>query len=94
MTNIFAYRATQPEDMLIQDDPVGSENDRYLREVAENAGLVIAAWGVHGTHKNRDLEVIKMISNLHCLHHTKEGHPGHPLYLKKTLQPIPLGVNQ
>jgi len=88
MANIFAYRATDPKDMLKIEDPVGVENDGYLMEYAANAGVVIAAWGNHGSHKGRHLEVKAMIPGLHCLRVTKAGMPNHPLYLPQSLTPI------
>lgn len=91
MTNLFAYRATQPEDMKSATDPVGPENDAYLKTLAEGAGVIVAAWGVHGTHGGRHNAVRAMLPGLHCLALTKDGHPGHPLYLRKTLTPIPMG---
>jgi hypothetical protein len=87
MTNLFAYRATQPADMLAQDDPVGPENDRYLKEGAAASGVVVAAWGTNGAHRGRDAQVRAMLPGLHYLRLTKEGHPGHPLYLPASLRP-------
>ena len=89
MTNLFAFRATQPVDMKNAQDPVGPENDDWLRKYSAKAGVVVAAWGVHGVFKNRDVVVKELLQNLHYLQLTKEGHPGHPLYLPKTLQPVP-----
>ena len=57
MTNLFAYRATLPEVMKATSDPVGPDNDEYLRALAADAGVVVAAWGANGTHKGRDAEV-------------------------------------
>ncbi len=94
MTNIFAYRATQPEDMKAVADPVGPENDQYLQRIAAGAGVIVAAWGVHGTHQGRDSAVRRLLPALHCLKLTKDGHPGHPLYLPKTLRPVMLGAEQ
>lgn len=88
MANLFAYRATDPKDMLGVASPVGEENDAHLLKHSEAAGIVIAAWGNHGTHGARHLQVKRMISNLHCLKITKTGMPGHPLYLSKELKPI------
>lgn len=88
MTNLFAYRATQPADMLVQDDPVGPENDAYLRRLAAEAGVVVAAWGTHGTHGGRHRVVRDMLPGLHYLRLTKDGHPGHPLYLPASLRPV------
>lgn len=88
MMNLFAFRATSPDDMRAAEDPVGPDNDRALIDMAEFAGVIVAAWGVHGTHLGRDEEVRKMIPELHYLQLTKEGIPGHPLYLAKRLKPI------
>ena len=88
MTNLFAYRATQPTDMLAQEDPIGPENDAYLRRLAADAGVVVAAWGTHGVHQGRDAQVRTLLPNLHYLRLTKDGHPGHPLYLPATLRPV------
>lgn len=90
MTNLFAFRATDPVDMKAVADPVGPENDYHLQRLASGAGVVVAAWGVHGTHRQRDTAVRSMMPKLHCLRKTGDGHPGHPLYLPKILTPIPL----
>lgn len=80
MTNIFAFRATDPRMMKKSPDPVGPENDRWLKEAAANAGLVIAAWGNHGAFMERGEAVRKMVPGLRCFRVTKPGHPEHPLY--------------
>lgn len=91
MTNLFAFRATDPRDMKAAEFPIGGhENDLALRSLAESAGVVIAAWGVHGTHLDRAADVVKLIPNLQCLGLTKDGHPRHPLYLNADCQPMPL----
>jgi hypothetical protein len=89
MTNLFAYRATKPADLVAADDPVGPDNDAWLREVAEHAAIVVAAWGVHGVFRGRGDAVVTMLPRLHCLRPTKDGHPGHPLYLPQGLSPVP-----
>lgn len=89
MTNLFAFRATDPKDMLAATDPVGAENDATLLDLAERASVVVAAWGTHGTHLGRAQTVRNMLPSLHYLKLTKDGHPGHPLYLKKELTPVP-----
>ncbi|MDO8775057.1 MAG: DUF1643 domain-containing protein [Burkholderiaceae bacterium] len=87
MTNLFAFRATEPDVMLAELDPVGVGNDAHLLAMAKNAGIVIAAWGTPGTHMGRDVSVRELIPNLHYLRLTKAGHPGHPLYLPGDLMP-------
>jgi len=88
MLNLFAFRATSPEDMKAAEDPVGPDNDCALTDMAEFAEVIIAAWGAHGTHLGRDKKVRKIIPNLHYLKMTKGGFPCHPLYLPKGLKPI------
>lgn len=88
MTNLFAFRATEPKDMMRDAYPVGPDNDRTLVDLAARAGVVVAAWGAHGTYLGRDRQVRAMIPNLHHLRLTKGGHPGHPLYLPGDLRPV------
>lgn len=80
MTNLFAFRATDPKVMKQAVEPVGAENDQWLKESAAGAGLILAAWGNHGTHLGRDRTVQKIISGAMCFRLTKQGQPEHPLY--------------
>ena len=88
MTNLFAYRSTNPRGMRYVIDPVGPDNDKYLVEYAEQAGIIIAAWGTYGGFMGRGVKVLKMIPNLYCLKKTSAGFPAHPLYLKKDWVPV------
>jgi hypothetical protein len=88
MANLFAYRATKPKDMMSAKDPVGPLNDRYLQTISTKAGLVIAAWGADGGWRGRDKQVRAMVPGMKCLHLTKDGHPGHPLYLPASSLPM------
>lgn len=88
MTNLFAFRATDPKVMMAADDPVGPDNDEHLHSAASSAGVVVAAWGVHGTFGGRHRTVRDRLQNLHYLRLTKDGHPGHPLYLPANLRPV------
>lgn len=82
--NIFAYRATDPEVMKQQLDPIGPDNDRWINDVCRDAGVVVAAWGIHGEHNNRAYWVRHSGAAIHgmkCLGKTKYGYPKHPLYV-------------
>lgn len=87
MTNLFAYRATAPADLFKAVCPTGWDNDRTLISLAAGAGVVVAAWGVHGTYQRRDESVRRLVPILHYLRLTKDGHPAHPLYLPANLMP-------
>lgn len=92
VTNLFAFRATDPRDLKRVDDPVGPENDEYIRKVAAAADMVLVAWGSHGGHRGRDEQVRHILADIgkdvHCLTVTAKGQPGHPLYLAASLQPV------
>jgi hypothetical protein len=90
VVNLFAFRATSPEDMKAADDPFGPEGSEYIERTL-NAGAItgvpiVAAWGTHGGYRGRDEAVVLSArgwgANLVCLGTTKEGHPRHPLYVK------------
>lgn len=87
ITNLFAFRATDPLDMRASLDPVGPDNDHAITVCARAARVVVVGWGAHGGWLNRDEEVKALLRNAHvnayALKLTKDGHPGHPLYLKR-----------
>ena len=90
MVNLFALRSTNPKDMISHPDPIGPDNDEWLISLSNKADVTVAAWGVNGTHMNREAKVKEMVSGLWYLDTTKDGHPKHPLYLKSTLKPTRL----
>lgn len=86
MTNLFAFRATQPKDMMAQERAVGPDNIAWLRKCAEQASLVVAAWGTKGSFRHQDRVVENYLKHLahkplKCLRKTKDGYPEHPLYV-------------
>lgn len=85
MANLFAFRATEPSDMMKASDPIGPENDEWLVKLAKDAGVVVAAWSSKGRHLYRSSEVRKMFPELHYIKLNKSGEPAHPLYLKGDL---------
>lgn len=82
MTNLFAFRATDPKVMMLAPEPVGRDNDAHLLDIYNGASLVVAAWGVGGVHLGRDRKVCNTLGAMDCLGLTKGGHPRHPLYVR------------
>lgn len=91
VTNIFAWRDTDPRKMRAAAVPVGPENDTTILDGAAWANRIICAWGTHGAHLGRGAQVEALLRAttlpLHHLGLTKEGHPKHPLYIAYTQQP-------
>jgi hypothetical protein len=83
MLNIFAYRATNPKNLMKAEKPIGPDNNEYLKMYYNQPGLNIACWGAWGKFMNRGKQVINLLGvmNLSCLGMTLSGQPKHPLYL-------------
>lgn len=95
VVNLFALRATSPKHLKTHPDPVGSDNDQWIRDTALDAcargGIVVCAWGAHGAlHERAAVVVTRVLEGvpLHALAFTKHGEPRHPLYLLAGLEPI------
>ena len=91
VTNIFAWRDTDPRKMHAATDPVGPQNDAYILQAVNWADMVLAAWGSHGDHLNRGAQVQGLLhqtrAQIYHLGLTKAGHPKHPLYIGYATQP-------
>lgn len=91
VTNVFAWRATDPAAMKAAADPVGPDNDRAIVRAAREAALVVCAWGNHGAHLERSARIVALLKragvSLHALRVNGSGEPAHPLYLKGSLRP-------
>ncbi len=96
VVNLFAFRATKPKVLLGEKEPIGPENDGHIRAAAEEAhnsgGMVIAAWGAHGKHRDRDKQVMALLDDWDIfpksLAETAGGMPRHPLYLPNDCRPL------
>ena len=98
VANLFAFRATDPEEMFRATDPVGPENDAAILEVAESAEMRVAAWGVpksrYGKHRVEDVLTLLGGYRLHAVALSKDGCPRHPLYLPLPMNPLPWKIGE
>lgn len=89
MLNLFAFRATNPDDLAECCDPIGPDNDQRIWQTAMRYkvdGVILAAWGAHRSASAlRVAQVCALVGQaggrLRCLGVTKRGHPRHPLYV-------------
>ncbi len=93
IVNLFSLRATRPADLMQAMGPNGPDANAHILAACGGAGLVVAGWGVHGTHRDRAAQVRTMLRDngveLHTLGLTRDGHPRHPLYVAYATTPDP-----
>ena len=91
VTNIFAFRATDPKEMQQADDPLGMLNDFTIIQEAKKSHKVICAWGEIGKFMHRSDRIRQLLRmnhiDVHALKINKSGEPAHPLYLSFKLEP-------
>lgn len=83
--NLFALRATNPDELKASNNPIGPRNRRAWAQVTRHSTLV-AAWGAHPMAKAQAEKMFAlpyMRRDWKCLGLTKDGAPKHPLYLPK-----------
>jgi len=92
LLGIFALMSAKIKGLEV-DDPVGADNDEFIKAVR---GDVCFAWGKVGSRvkhqRDRPYRVIKMIDesvNVMCLGVTKDGNPKHPCYLSHGCEFVP-----
>lgn len=94
VANIFAFRSTDPQALYAEKDPIGPCNDEAIIKAAQDAGIVICAWGTHGNYLDRGKQVLAMLHSAgiqpHCLQLNADGTPKHPLYVGYNVQPSPM----
>lgn len=92
LTNLGAYRATNPRELLGADDWIGPENDYALWTEARRADMVLVAWGAVDRRLAYRAEVVceglaAAGINTYCLGVTADGEPRHPLYVEANRDP-------
>lgn len=94
ITNVFAYRATDPKELRRAIDPHGPDNDLWIKRRTDLSMItqVMFAWGTHGAYLDMGPRIEQWVRELrkevgcYTLGRTKAGHPKHPLYLAKNTE--------
>jgi len=99
VVNLYGLRSTNPKNLWAVKDPIGPENDGWVREVCSLADLIVCAWGANAGAKRveqvlrkvayltRPVPESAVVKNVELWHLglTAEGLPRHPLRLPKSL---------
>lgn len=91
--NLFAYRATDPKELLKVDNPFGDQNIWVTRNLVDEVEIVVCAWGnepiIRKILKDKSPFVLIdfCLPKCHTLKESVNGTPMHPLYLSKELKP-------
>ena len=91
VVNLFALRETSPARLKAARRPEGPDNLAHIVEATRWSNDILAAWGVHGAHRNQAGKVISSLTDsgapIFHLGLTKQGHPRHPLYVSYEQKP-------
>jgi len=91
--NPFALVTPEPDVMKRHSHPIEPPDDagrcnRAIVEALDGAALFVAAWGTHGAHRGRDVDVLALVREavrgrvpIKCFGMTKDGSPKHPARL-------------
>lgn len=82
--NLHAYRSTDWRKLYGVADPIGPDNPAWLTRIAEQAEIVVCAWGaIPYPHEHaKALATWAMgLPHARCLGKTQGGQPRHPLML-------------
>jgi hypothetical protein len=93
VVNLYAFRATDPDELRTAKAPIGEDNDVWIKKAAEEPdAIVVAAWGAFAPYE-RIAQVIPIFraagKGLHCLGKNEGGSPRHPLYVPGTAPLVP-----
>jgi len=94
IANSAAYRATFQETLDTVDDPIGPDTETALRNMAAASSFILAAYGspkaksLHGTGLHWAHMLTNLGHRLHALRLSKDGAPGHPLYIPANTMPF------
>ena len=90
--NLYSLRAADPKTLVKVSKFNHRDNYKHIVSIALQCQLVVCAWGNYPIIKKLGipLNIFKQLNQkLHCIALSKTGTPKHPLYLKKSLTPIP-----
>lgn len=93
--NLFALRASDPRQLMLDEDPIGPRNAYHLSKCVGES-MTVAAWGADRAVKlaGPSLRTVRAAAaeSLVCLGVTKGGAPKHPLRLRGDRPLVPYEI--
>lgn len=93
--NVFAWRSTDPAGLYTCEDPIGEDNDKWIRNVLYSPNpTIVCGWGKHAemVQPGRSGTILAMIAEAglkpHALGVNKDGSCAHPLYIGYDVRPF------
>ena len=84
VVNLFAFRATDADELVKAWDPIGPQNNEHIDLAVRRASTIVAAWGTRKIAKIRGQEVAAIVKytghGMNCLGTNEHGSPWHPLF--------------
>ncbi|MBS3096822.1 DUF1643 domain-containing protein [Candidatus Woesearchaeota archaeon] len=83
LLNLFAYRHKEKGVLLKVEDPLGENNDEFIKNAVEKADKIVVAWGRYFNSKiyERAKEVEKILkppkNKVYCIRKNQDGSPTH-----------------
>lgn len=98
VVNLFAYRATNPRELNVVEDPVGPENHLHIMHAMHDCArrsTIVAAWGAHPMAREAGKKLMEQFGGvIGCLGRTASGAPRHPLYVRANTQLEPYAYSR
>lgn len=91
VSNLYAYRSTDPRCLKDASDPVGMDNKAHIAHMLTLVDKVVYAWG---NNEKEPIWLRDLVETPYCIALSKTGIPKHPLYLKGDLQLMPYIANR
>lgn len=96
LVNLYALRSASSSELISASDPIGPQNDEWLRNIISRADLVICGWGKDVLNHDRPQQVLRLVRDLGkipcALRLNTNDTPSHPLRLPLALPPIRMFV--
>ena len=83
--NLFAFLQTEDTKLDTIKDPIGSNNNKYMKYYMKECKIVVCAWGNEGTIQNRGEQVQNIFKDLYYFELNTTGQPKH-------FSMIPVGI--